>query len=633
MLKQKQIKPMRTHRRKTDLFKKDHGLYLSKKKEKGSEDAENIFICEYLAITKIFSDLVRKTVKIELTYYMQGMLNTIVLERSILAHNLLRTELFNLGIGITESNFRLIQEWLLYTEEVAEICYTHADLGFHYVNGKKAYLLDCYYGPDLIESEYNGDLDLKPKGSLEKFKEMIFEEVKGNVRLELAFIIGLASIIVSFLKDILSSNVFLFHFTGDSSTGKTSSALLSLSSYGLPRKTKGGLMKNFNSTDNAIMGYVKNKHGFCFGLDEASSRFNNDFTQFIYVISDGLTKGRANIDGSAREIEEYSGIFIFTGENSVLENSGKANGLQMRVTELSFDAWTSSPENAKNIVAGITKNYGHTAKIVAQQVLELGEEVLIQRFNDAKETVVVRFAEKDRFLDRISDKLAVIYLTSILVNESLDFGFDSLAIVDLLIEAETEKMEDRVDLGDAAYAVIMESVTRYQGDFYRGQVDDRRRSVLSFEEQIVTPKQLKGRIDYDEDGPKAVYITSAVLNEFLKDHKFASTTVVVKALKRKGYLLQDVDGKNQIKKKLYKEAPVPVRVYGLKINDTVKKKIEVEQNSDNGVTVTGRRKSHAVNSGTILFDDEDDSPVVVKKKPKKVIPKKSIDKSEKGGEH
>jgi len=630
--KKEQMKTNRTHRRKTELVHKENGLYLSKKNDKGGESTEKVFICEYLAITRIFSDLVRKTVKIELSYYMQGMLNKIVLERAVLAHNLLRTELFNLGIGVTESNFRLIQEWLLYTEEVAEICYTHSDIGWHHVNGKKVYLLDRYYGPDPIESEYNGDLDLKPKGTLEKFKDLIFEEVKGRTQLELAFVIGLASIVVSYLKDILSSNVFLFHFTGDSSTGKTSSSQLSLSSYGLPRKTKGGLMKNFNSTDNAIMGYIKNKHGFCFCLDEASSRFNNDFTQFIYVISDGLTKGRANIDGSTREIEEYSGIFIFTGENSILENSGKANGLQMRVTELSFDAWTSSPENAKNIVAGITKNYGHTAKILAKQILEIGEEKLIQRFNDAKETVVARFTEKDRFLDRISDKLAVIYLTSMLVNESLDFEFDSLGIVDLLIEAETEKMEDRIDLGDAAYAVIMESVTRYQGDFYRGQVDDRRRSVLSFEEQIVTPKQLKGRIDYDEDGPKAVYITSAVLNEFLKDHKFASTTVVVKALKRKGYLLQDVDGKNQIKKKLYKEAPVPVRVYGLKINDTVKKKIEVERNLDNGVTVTGRRKSHAVNSGTILFDDEDDSPVVVKK-PKKVIPKKSIDKSEKGGEH
>jgi len=614
MIRKIKIQTKKSHRRSTNLFLRDNGLYLAKKKEKNSDDFEEVFICENIGITKIFKDLIRKTVKIELTYYMQGILNTIVLDRVILAHNNLRTELFNLGIGITENNFKLIQEWLLYTEEVADICYTHVDLGFHIVNGKKCYLLDRYHGPDPIESEYIGELDLRPKGTLEGFKEVILSEVQGRVRLELAFTIGLASIVVSFLKDFLSSSVFIFHFTGDSSTGKTTSALLCVSSFGLPKKTKGGLMKNFNTTDNAMMGYFQNKHGFCFCLDEASSRFNDDFTRIIYTVSDGLTKGRANIDGTLREILEFSGVFVTTGEISVLENSGKANGLQMRVTELSFDAWTDSPVNAKNIVAGITRNYGHTAKIIAQMILDLGEEETLQRFNDAKEIVVSRFNETDRFLDRISDKLAVIYLTSTLVNEALGFELDSLSIVDLLIEAETEKMEDRVDLGDAAYQVIIESVTRYQGEFYRGELDDRRIAIDNTYEQIITPKLIKGRIDYQDNIPKIVYLTSKTLREFIKAHNFGSTELVVRALKRKGYLHMNADGKNQIKRKLYKEAPAPVRVYAIKIDDISGGKLQEKLASQNtaGITISGRRSRRQENrNDDILFDDEDDSSDVV----------------------
>lgn len=608
MIRQIKLKTKKAHRRKTDLFQRENGIYLSKKKRKDSDEFEEVFICEYLGITKIFKDIIRKTVKIELTYYMQGMLNTIILDRVILAHNNLRTELFNLGIGITDENFRLIQGWLLYTEEDAEICYTHVDLGWHFLNGKKCYLLDRYYGPDPIESEYIGDLDLKPKGTLESFKEVIFREVLGRERLELAFIIGLASIVVSFLKDFLSSNVFIFHFTGDSSTGKTTCGLLSVSSFGLPQKTKGGLMKNFNTTDNAMMGYFQNKHGFCFCLDEASSRFSDDFTRLIYTVSDGLTKGRANIDGTLREISEYSGVFITTGEISVLENSGKANGLQMRVTELSFDAWTDSPQNAKNIVAGITRNYGHTAKILAQMLLDLGEEEMLQRFTDAKMTVVSRFNETDRFLDRISDKLAVVYLTSMLANEIFGFNFKSDGIVDLLIEAEIEKMEDRIDLGDAAYQVIMESVTRYQGEFSRGEVDDRRKVVDKAYEQIITPKFIKGKIAYENSIPKYVFLPTETLREFLKDHKFGSTGLVVKALKRKGYLYMDGDGKNQIKRKLYEGAPDSVRVYAIKIDGISGDKLleKLPPQNIEGRTSTGRKKKPSVNnSDNSLFEDVD----------------------------
>ncbi|SDJ40114.1 DUF927 domain-containing protein [Proteiniclasticum ruminis] len=561
---------LRQNNRCTKLYAKDGNVYLT------ADKGEDKYCFRYIGVTKIYKNLITGQVEIELTYNDFGKTRQMNFPRSILTRQKIITVLPEHGIDVYEENSKAVLEWLLYTEETAPIEFYHTHLGWHKVNQNLVYLHNECISIEGLQSTYRGITDLGPKGSLKEYKNLLNEEVLGNLQLELACCIGLSAILVSYLKDYISNHLYTFHFYGDSSTGKSLAASCALSAYAKPTKAPDGLMHTYLDTNNGIFATLKNKHGICFCLDESSSRQRSDHTSLLYNVSEGRTKTRSTVEGDPREVQSFSGILTSTGENPLLERSSQANGLRVRVIELTFDQWTSSPENAMKIREGVSLNWGITAPILARYILEIGKEEVMQRFNDAKRIVMDKFIKSDKFLDRISDILAIVYLTSVLSKEAFDVQFDSDGVIGLLVESEMAKLDDR-DLGQKFYECLLDYVVSHRSNIYVWEKDTHYAKLHPNLQQIVIPNLVDGRVDTVKGVPQSFAVRPSVIDEVVRKNNFASSRVVVKALDDKGYLtLEEYEGgvKNSVKRRLYKNALSSTRVYELPIQSDEMEKVQ-----------------------------------------------------------
>lgn len=593
----------------------------------GGKDEENIYCSSYVDIRHTYTNLITREVSIDVCYEYKGGKNIINMPRSILTKNAILNELPKFGIDISDDNVRDVLNWLLLRESQAPMSYTHSAVGWVNVNNERVYLLDEAISASGVKSEYKGELSIAPHGSLEDHIHLLETEVMGNYHLELAYCIGLSAIISSLLKELLSTSVGFYHFWGPSSSGKSSALYLACSSYGLPRKSKDGIVLSWTATDNGISAYMKSKNGFLFALDESSSRYGKDFSNQIYFLVDGMSKNRSTIEGNLRPRDAWSGVIISTGENSLLNDANQNPGIKVRILELGFQKWTTSAENSRNLQEGLIKTYGHTARLLARKIIEIGDVEILSRYEDSRKIVINRFGEVDEFSDRTADKIACVYLTAALVKETLGLDVNAEELLRILIDSERESMPDR-DLATKAYEHILNEVNQNQGKFYRWELDERYRNENTMYDIDIAPREILGRINYRRGVPEDLFITTNALNQFLKSGKFTSRDVVVKALKKKNMLiLEGKAGKNQLARKLYREAVTEVRVYAFKLDEKhesmlvspaiVKRNISSE---------TKRKKASSEGFLDLDFDSEkeDVQDVKIVEKVKKTLPKRKI---------
>ncbi|HBZ35382.1 MAG TPA: hypothetical protein DEO33_03015 [Rikenellaceae bacterium] len=422
---------------------------------------------------------------------------------------------------------------------------------------------------------------------------------------------------LGYIRDHLNFNVLFFHIYGPSSSGKSSSSQLCISSYGRPSIRRNGLILTWNSTINAIAAYLKDKIGFCFILDESSSRSQETTTAMIYFFTEGIEKGRSTIEGDLRQQGEWAGSILSTGESGLIDSASNFEGLRMRLHELSLRQWTLSAENSKNIQRGLQKNYGNSARHFALYLLKLGEETVIERFRECHDFVMSKLPHKDQFSDRIADRYSVVLLTLLLANECLKLEFNPEKVLALLIDAEEESIEDR-DIAKKAYRFLLDYITTVPSRYYKWQKDANYKVQHPFNETNISFQTMEGRIDFEGKDAQTIYFQRNTLDHILIENGFQSPSIVIKAMKEKGYLQIDSGGKLQVNRKMYPDAPVRTRVYGIKIQPEDRGIYDTTLASDGQESVTNKRtvvqmksqrKRHNTNHVNIenLFTDEEGS--------------------------
>ncbi|MDM5509887.1 DUF927 domain-containing protein, partial [Staphylococcus aureus] len=82
-----------------------------------------------------------------------------------------------------------------------------------------------------------------------------------------------SSLVTAFLKyhNNVEFSGTIFSFTGQSSTGKSTAAMLAASVAGNPTKGTENLFRSWNATRNALEGYLSGNYGVPIVLDELSA--------------------------------------------------------------------------------------------------------------------------------------------------------------------------------------------------------------------------------------------------------------------------------------------------------------------------------------------------------------------------
>ena len=173
---------------------------------------------------------------------------------------------------------------------------------------------------------------LHKKGTLAKWKSTVGEVCRGNHLHSFAMIVSLTAPILYLLKE----EGFIIHYVGSTSVGKSTILEVPQSIWGLEE------IGTFRATDNNLEGVCKVSNDGMILLDEMGEVDADALSKIVYMISNGVTKGRADKSGNAKATTHFTVIAQSTGEigleAKLAEKRIQAKGGQLiRMPELDAD--------------------------------------------------------------------------------------------------------------------------------------------------------------------------------------------------------------------------------------------------------------------------------------------------------
>lgn len=387
-----------------------------------------------------------------------------------------------------------------------------------------------YFSKEIEQSQANEIIcethyDLQPKGTFKGWWEMYLKQVKGNLLLELAVVFAASSLVTAFLKtrhEVEFAGT-IFSFMGNSSTGKSTAAALAVSIAGNPTKGSNTLFRSWNGTRNALEGYLSSNFGVPIVLDELSAATFKDTTGLLYSLAEGQGRQRSNIDGNVKALKNWGTTVISTAEHSILNDSARNDGLNVRTIEIS-EAFTTSADNADAIKRATSVNYGHIMPLVAEYLLKREDEV-IKWFHTEHDWFKKQLKnETSNTGIRMFKRYAVIATSARIFERVIAVPIDIDAVREYLVSYHLESVSER-SLAEKSIEVIVQFVAQNRGKF-------------SEDAKLSTMIENYGLIELKEDHIQ-VKILKNVFKNMLNENQFQDVNIVIDALRDKGYIHSD----------------------------------------------------------------------------------------------
>ncbi|EGQ4152294.1 DUF927 domain-containing protein [Staphylococcus pseudintermedius] len=387
-----------------------------------------------------------------------------------------------------------------------------------------------YFSKEIEQSQANEIIcethyDLQPKGTFKGWWEMYLKQVKGNLLLELAVVFAASSLVTAFLKtrhEVEFAGT-IFSFMGNSSTGKSTAAALAVSIAGNPTKGSNTLFRSWNGTRNALEGYLSSNYGLPIVLDELSAATFKDTTGLLYSLAEGQGRQRSNIDGNVKALKNWGTSVISTAEHSILNDSARNDGLNVRTIEIS-EAFTTSADNADAIKRATSVNYGHIMPLVVEYLLKREDEV-IKWFHAEHDWFKKQLKnETSNTGIRMFKRYAVIATSARIFERVIAVPIDIDAVREYLVSYHLESVSER-SLQAKSIEVIVQFVAQNRGKF-------------SEDAKLSRMIENYGLIELKEDHIQ-VKMLKHVFKNMLEEHQFQDVNNVIDTLRDKGYMQSD----------------------------------------------------------------------------------------------
>ena len=230
------------------------------------------------------------------------------------------------------------------------------------------WLSDGRFMPYVDDITYDGESaeldkvyrELKPTGDETKWMEIARKVRNGDsVPARIALAAGFAAPLVK----LLDALPFFVHLWGEKGCGKTVGLMLSASIWGNPEL--GGLAKTFSGTRVSFELHA----AFCCNLpvmlDELQVINDNrrNFDDIIYMLCEGVSKGRGAKEGGLQLQKRWSTCIITTGETPIIQ-SNSGGGAAVRTIEVNYkdNPLFGDDETARETAAILKENYGFVGK-------------------------------------------------------------------------------------------------------------------------------------------------------------------------------------------------------------------------------------------------------------------------------
>lgn len=230
------------------------------------------------------------------------------------------------------------------------------------------WLSDGRFMPYVEDITYDGEnvefdkvyRELKPTGSEQKWMDIAKRVRTGDsIPARIALAAGFAAPLVK----LLDALPFFVHLWGEKGCGKTVGLMLAASIWGSPEL--GGLAKTFSGTRVSF----ELSAAFCCNLpvllDELQVINDNrkNFDDIIYMLCEGVSKGRGAKDGGLQLQRRWSTCIITTGETPIIQ-SNSGGGAAVRTIEVNYkdQPLFGDDETARETAALLKENYGFAGK-------------------------------------------------------------------------------------------------------------------------------------------------------------------------------------------------------------------------------------------------------------------------------
>lgn len=385
----------------------------------------------------------------------------------------------NWGIGC--SNYRklcelveLYENFLLknleYNKELVRQC--HEALGWKINEEKVEFDADAIYKKsEIVQSEYRGHFDIKPKGSLENIKEMVCSCILGNTPMLAIMVMGAASISLGFSNMVWKTNIYniIFHLLSNSSRGKSTAADLIASFTGNPEGSN-SFKLTYLATENAILKRIGNAHGIPFAIDEHSATISKrEWSDFIYILANGYDKDRCSAGGARlQETARFQGIFVSNGEKSLMKKCNGNEGIRARLFEIFLENFTRSSEESDIIKQTVSSNYGILTPLIAQELMRNSDHWNSRRLHWKEETKK-RIKDESIVLNtamRITEYVALLTMSCELLEVVLGIELDVKAVFDFFFLHLIFKNAEEANIGNRVYDYLIKFISDNRGHLY-----------------------------------------------------------------------------------------------------------------------------------------------------------------------
>lgn len=451
--------------------------------------------------------------RITLAYFKSAIWQNITVDRSVCANaNKIVDALSQFGIEVTSDNAKNLVRYISDCVGLNPLT----------LNPKKSInrlgWVGMSFTPYAEDIRYEGDIDY----------EVIFRNVAaagsfatwtrlcGGLRKNLPLRMMMAASFASVLLEPLKVLPFVLHVWGTTGTCKTVALMVSMSIWGNPKM--GGLVKTMNMTRNAIMRNAAFLCSIPFAGDELQTikdKWNGNFDQLIYQVTEGVDRGRARAYGGVEETRTWKNSFLFTGEEPITKvNSG--GGSKNRVIEVAIDG--PLLDDGHYVSSVVQENYGFAGRQLVEHIQEIEKSKLTERYRELFEALC-RLDTTDKQAMAMACLLLADELTvQLFFPEEQPLGIDQ-------VERYLQSAMD-VDVAERAYQSVLNWAAK---------------NPVRFEDPKADSSPNKGEVWGKMDG-EILIVNRDVLLGFLGQNGF-DYTAVSKKWSEKGYLVRNSQGK------------------------------------------------------------------------------------------
>ena len=443
-----------------------------------------------------------------------------------------------------ESTFKGIMKMVKYLlKNRINIRFQHQILGW-----KKTQTGSCcffanekYCKEDTNLSYYAGEYLVEPKGNFSEIVNMFRECIVGNVPLEAIASLATAATVLPFANLNWDTSIYnpLIHLVGNSTTGKSTAALLFVS-FGAAPVGKSSYFLSFLGTMNAIIKKVENNVGFPCAIDEFSTGFQKkEWSHFIYILANGYGKSRCTAGGNeADEGNQFQTVFLSNGEMSILKKCNQNEGIRARLFEFPDIVWTRSAKESDRIKETTEKNYAILTPMIAVELLQNScywKEKFFKWCTRVKERM-----EEDNVSfslgNRVTNYVALFAMSCELIGVVMNMELDIKGVFEFFYNFIIIKNAEDASIGLRAYDVIRSFIALNKDKFADGDNAFLRQSLTSEQVGYRCIAQRRHKFPNGTYTDRYYVFEPATLDAILSQHGFVEPAIALRDLAAKKYM-------------------------------------------------------------------------------------------------